>query len=362
MLVTVLFSNNGKLIPPSAHLRDIDDGTGPGNDRDRVRIPSTAYEPVRHGSAVSAYFLRAFHPAIKSDIDKNDQARFMLLSQIRPMHAIQQPPVLINYHEDLTGKPYKDIPSDGVLDIDFSGAAYYGNRMFFYQNAFKESEFNVTLKWTAGGDVAEQISSKAEVQNEGISGAISAFGKVPFLSGFAPYFAGADVALDLFKKLKGLINDDSGTTVLTKADLSLFLSRPHLPILRSGRYVLCDANVDEVVSRYRLAENNYLEAVNEAGVVPGFPYIVIAIDGKHQPAYQNFDRAASFAEFAQQATSKNPDHPRLAATIESASEAFRKVDLLRDLATARGLDRERLLEELPDDLAWIKGAINNNAS
>jgi hypothetical protein len=92
-----------------------------------------------------------------------------------------------------------------------------------------------------------------------------------------------------------------------------------------------------------------------------FPYIVIAIDGKHQPAYQNFDRAASFAEFAQQATSKSPDHPRLASTIESAGEAFRKVDLLRDLATARGADRQRLLEELPDDLAWIKDAISTDS-
>jgi hypothetical protein len=145
--MTVLFSNNGKLIQPSAHLERASDGTNRENDPARVRIPSTAYEPVRRGGAISAYFLRAYHPAIKLRIDENDRARFMLLSQIRPAHAVQQPPVLINYHEDLTGQPYKDIPSDADLDIDFSGAAYYGNRMFYYQNAFKESEFNVTLTW-----------------------------------------------------------------------------------------------------------------------------------------------------------------------------------------------------------------------
>lgn len=278
---------------------------------------SQGYEEVKPGIPLSVQVLRAVvNNAYDQTNDRNN--RLVLYTQRKEPATLEAGPELINFHAR------KEINDSDVLNLNFMGGDFYGNRMVYYTPSYSKEPIHLstTLMELDGGD-----SDVIDAINSGLT----ELAGLPLFTPFLPYFGAARALTGLVDSLRKMF---SRNDLLINHDVSLHFNEAGMPQLQSGRYLCLPDNVDEssvLETGHKLTASHHLQNPDGSPYM-GSNYLVIQVNAVELARYKNF-KVAEQAAILEQIRRKNSHGVAAIKAAVEIAKAGNDLDLIKKLGT-----------------------------
>ena len=302
--------------------------------------PARGYEALRIGGPLSVE-LRNFFPG--SDIKEwNNKAELMVSSQVRLGPQTKPPPRRVN----IMVKGYKFKTPEPILGV---AGHNYGDMMLHYTKAYTGARLGLTVRGI-------ELDKIGQARFDQITTAMQQVGGLAMFSSAAPYLVAASLAV---KAINLLIRAFSRNDPVLTVPTDLRFQPPTGGVLQAGRYLFWGGqpNWQTLVRRCEINGNNVLVKKGDGSPLETNPYLVVEVDGREKPEYDEFEIGAQSAELLDQWGDKDAASTTLNAIVDLAKQ----VNDAKHLGEIHGLRKDLRSAESDEAKALINEKIKAHA-